>query len=178
MSPAPSAPPGHAPAPRPPEARARPRFRTFALERTQDLASPLEALFPFFADAHNLEELTPPWLAFRILTPAPIVMRPGVLIDYRLRLHGVPLRWRTEITAWEPPVRFVDEQLRGPYRLWVHEHTFAPIPGGTRCLDRVTYAPPGGPLAGVIDALFVRRELRRIFDHRAQVMARRFGALG
>jgi ligand-binding SRPBCC domain-containing protein len=95
----------------------------FTLETRLFLPRPLEIVFPFFADAGNLEILTPPWLRFEIVTPRPIAMRAGALIEYRLRLHGVPLRWQSEITAWEPPHRFVDEQRRGPYRAWIHEHT-------------------------------------------------------
>jgi ligand-binding SRPBCC domain-containing protein len=122
-----------------------------------------EELFPFYADARNLERITPPWLRFRIVTPAPIAMQVGTLIDYRLRLHGVPLPWRSEITAWEPPRRFVDEQRRGPFRRWVHEHLLEDRDGGTRVRDRVTYEPPGG---SVVDRLLVRRDLERIFAYR------------
>ena len=100
------------------------------LERSQRLDVPPERAFAFFADARNLEAITPPWLRFRVVTPDPITMRPGTLIDYRLRLHGLPLRWRTRIDAWEPPHRFVDIQLRGPYALWEHTHTFAPAGAG------------------------------------------------
>ena len=133
------------------------------LRYSQLLPVPRADVFPFFAAAENLERLTPPWLHFRILTPTPIAMRRGALIDYRIRLHGLPLRWRTEIAEWEPPFRFVDTQLRGPYRLWVHTHTFTEAPGGTLCEDEVRYAVPGGRL---VDALFVRREVERIFAHR------------
>lgn len=122
-----------------------------------------EELFPFFAEAANLERITPPWLSFRITTPQPIDVRAGTRIDYRLRLHGVPVRWRTRITAWEPPVRFVDEQLRGPYRLWVHEHGLVAGDGGTWCRDRVRYAPPGGALA---NRLLVARDVTTIFAYR------------
>ncbi len=137
------------------------------LRFSQLLARPRAAIFPFFAAAENLERITPPWLHFRILTPTPVDMRRGALIDYRIRLHGLPLRWRTEIAEWEPPVRFVDSQLRGPYRLWVHTHTFTEVPGGTRCDDEIRYAVPGGSL---IDALFVRPQVERIFAHRQKTL--------
>lgn len=130
-----------------------------------------EEVFAFFADARNLEAITPSWLSFRILTPAPLVMRAGAEIAYRLRIHGVPVRWLTEITVWEPPFRFVDEQRRGPYRQWVHEHTFEARDGGTLCRDDVRYAVPGGC---VVNALFVRRDVRVIFAHRRKMLERHF----
>ncbi len=126
-------------------------------------AASLDETFAFFADAGNLEEITPPWLHFEILTPRPIVMGVGTLIEYRLRLHGVPFSWRTEIAAWEPPVRFVDRQLAGPYHHWHHEHLFRAVAGGTEVRDRVRYCPRGG---AVIHALFVGRDVRRIFAYR------------
>ncbi len=128
------------------------------------LVHPLEIVFPFFADAGNLETLTPPWLRFEILTPLPIHMSAGALIEYRLRLHGLPLRWQSEITAWEPPHRFVDEQRRGPYRQWIHEHTFIERDGGSEVRDFVRYSVLGGRLA---DFLFVQHDVRRIFEYRA-----------
>jgi ligand-binding SRPBCC domain-containing protein len=146
------------------------------LERQQLVPRPRDQVFAFFADAHNLERLTPPFLHFEILTPAPIEMRPGTLIDYRLSLFGVPLRWRTEIEAFEPGVGFVDLQLRGPYRRWHHTHTFADAPGGTLVGDRVEYALPFGPLGELARALVVRRQLDAIFDHRREVIGRLFGA--
>jgi len=143
------------------------------LQTIQFLPAPREQVFAFFADALQLETITPPWLHFAVLTPAPIVMSAGTLIDYRLRLHCIPLRWRTRINAWEPPSRFVDEQLRGPYRSWVHTHLFEEIDGGTLCHDLVDYTTPGG---GMIDMLFVRSDLRKIFTYRRAELARRFGA--
>jgi ligand-binding SRPBCC domain-containing protein len=134
-----------------------------------------EETFPFFADARNLQRITPPWLHFEVLTPGPIVLRPGALIDYRLKVHGFPLRWRTEITEWEPPQRFVDTQLRGPYRLWHHTHTFESRDGGTLCGDRVRYRVPGGRL---VNTLFVRRDVERIFAYRRQVLGEVFGSTG
>ena len=94
-------------------------------------------VFSFFADPRNLEDLTPGWLHFEILTPMPLQMKSGVLVDYRLRLYGIPLHWQSEICVWEPPHRFVDRQIRGPYRVWIHEHTFAELNGGTLVADTV-----------------------------------------
>lgn len=122
-----------------------------------------DEIFPFFAEARNLETITPPWLKFEVLTPSPIAMRPGAFIDYRIRVHGWPIRWRTEITEWDPPFRFVDVQLRGPYSLWHHTHSFAERDGGTFCGDHVRYRPRGGAL---MHWLFVRRDSERIFQYR------------
>jgi ligand-binding SRPBCC domain-containing protein len=146
----------------------------FELTAAHLLPRPPTEVFPYFGDAANLEALTPPWLSFRILTPLPLAMREGALLDYRLRLHGLPIRWRTAITAWNPPHRFVDEQLRGPYRRWVHEHTFEEIPGGTRATDRVRYAVPFGRLA---NQLLVERDLRRVFEYRNRKIQEVFGSL-
>jgi len=129
------------------------------------LPRPVDQVFSFFADARNLETITPPWLKFEVLTPEPIVLRSGALIDYRIRIHGLPIRWRTEIKEWNPPHHFVDVQLRGPYKLWHHTHTFEESDGGTRCVDRVRYYPPGGAL---MNRLFVRRDIERIFQFRQQ----------
>ncbi len=135
------------------------------LEREQFLPWPTAAVFAFFADARNLERITPPLLRFRVLTSGPIEMRAGTLIEYRLRLHGVPLRWLTRIEEWEPGVRFVDVQVAGPYRLWRHTHAFDEREGGTMMRDVVRYELPAWPL-GELAAPLVRRELARIFDHR------------
>ncbi|HET9952062.1 MAG TPA: SRPBCC family protein [Candidatus Eisenbacteria bacterium] len=134
---------------------------------------PVEEVFPFFADAHNLEAITPPFLQFRVETPAPIVMLPGTRIDYRLRLHGIPIRWQSEITAWDPPRRFVDEQRRGPYKTWIHTHCFTPTSRGTLVEDEVWYDVPGGAL---VNALFVRKDVARIFAYRESILRKRFGA--
>ncbi len=138
------------------------------LHRSTFVARPLGEVFAFYSDPANLERLTPPWLRFRIVTPAPIAMRAGLQIDYRIALRGLPLRWRSEITAWEPPHRFVDEQRRGPYRVWVHEHLFHEREGGTEIVDRVRYAARGGRL---VERLFVDRDLARIFDYRQRRIA-------
>ena len=145
------------------------------IERQQRLPGDPAEVFPFFGDALNLESITPPWLGFRVITPGTIEMRPGTLIEYRLRLHRVPVRWLTRIEAWEPPGRFVDVQVRGPYRHWHHEHLFTPDEaGGTLMRDRVDYELPLGPLGDLAHALFVRRDLDRIFDHRVDAVARYF----
>ncbi len=140
-------------------------MKEFILHAELWLPRPCIEIFPFFADARNLETITPPWLKFQVLTPSPIAMRPGALIDYRIRIHGIPIGWRTEITTWEPPHRFIDVQLRGPYSLWHHTHTFEACDGGTLCRDNVRYRPHGGAL---VNWLFVRRDVERIFEYRQQ----------
>ncbi|MEL7473125.1 MAG: SRPBCC family protein [Planctomycetota bacterium] len=142
------------------------------LEKEIWLAAPLETVFDFFSDAHNLEEITPPILKFRVLTPRPIPMEQGTLIDYKLSLRGFPMKWRTRIAVWEPPRRFVDMQLRGPYRWWHHTHTFESHNGGTRCKDIVEYQHLGGP---IIDKLLVRPDVEKIFAYREQKMVELFG---
>jgi ligand-binding SRPBCC domain-containing protein len=135
----------------------------FKLETELWLPRRPEQVFPFFADAFNLEAITPPWLHFEVLTPRPIQMRAGLRIDYRLRLRGLPLRWQSEITVWDPPCRFVDEQRRGPYRAWIHEHLFEERNGGTLARDLVQYGVLGGWL---VNRLFVRRDVERILRFR------------
>jgi ligand-binding SRPBCC domain-containing protein len=136
------------------------------------LPLPPAELFPFFCDAANLDALTPPWLHFQIVTPRPIEMRTGVLIDYKLRVRGLPLRWRTIIRHWQPPLYFVDEQLRGPYRQWIHTHTFEPRDGGTLARDTVQYAVW---LDFIMHPLFVRRDIQKIFAFRQVALRDKFG---
>jgi ligand-binding SRPBCC domain-containing protein len=150
--------------------------RVFRLERTQRIPRPRDEVFSFFADAANLEAITPPFLRFHLLTPPPIEMRPGARIDYALSLFAIPFTWRTRIAVWEPGVRFVDEQEAGPYALWRHTHTFEDNGGATTMRDVVEYALPFGPLGRLAHTLLVRRTIERIFDHRRQAIARRFGA--
>lgn len=138
-------------------------MRTFRLQTELLLARPLGEVFDFFTNAHNLEKLTPPWLHFQILNGGEVEMKPGALIDYRLRVHGIPIRWQSEVTVWEPPHRFVDSQTRGPYRLWIHEHSFSETGAGTQVRDSVDYAVPGGSL---VQKLFVAPDLKKIFDYR------------
>jgi ligand-binding SRPBCC domain-containing protein len=145
------------------------------LERSQRVGVPAERAFDFYADARNLEPMTPPWLHFQVTTPGPIAMGAGTLLDYRMRLHGVPIRWQTRIETWERPLRFTDTQVRGPYLLWEHTHRFEPD-GEDACTmhDRVRYAIPCGQLGELAHRLFVRRDLERIFDFRRDAFATHF----
>ena len=138
------------------------------------LDAPLATVFDFFSRAENLERITPTKLRFEILTPLPIQMRPGALIDYKLRLFGFPMYWTTEITVWEPGVRFVDVQRKGPYKLWEHEHRFEAMDDKTRMTDSLRYEAPGGVLEPLVHALFVRRQVEAIFSHRAKVIKELF----
>ena len=147
----------------------------YLLERSLFIPRPREEVFAFFADAHNLERITPAFLHFQILTPGPIPMKPGTLIDYRLSLHGLPVKWRTRIEEVTPPSSFVDVQLSGPYRRWHHRHEFDEVPGGTRMRDRVEYELPFGPIGALVRQLFVRRSLNQIFDHRNATITELFG---
>jgi ligand-binding SRPBCC domain-containing protein len=148
---------------------------THVLEHRQLVPRPRDQVFAFFADAANLERITPAFLRFRILTPLPVEMRSGALIEYRLRLYGLPLRWQSRIEDWEPGRAFTDAQLRGPYRSWVHRHEFHDAPGGTEVRDRVEYQLPLGPLGALAHALLVRRSVEAIFAHRHRAIA---GLLG
>jgi ligand-binding SRPBCC domain-containing protein len=144
------------------------------LERSQRFEVSVEQAFDFYVDARNLEPVTPPWLHFEVTTPGPVTLQPGTLLDYKLRLHGVPVRWQTRIETWEPPVRFVDIQLKGPYALWEHTHRFEKDGDGATVIhDRVRYAIPLGPLGALAHRLFVRRDLERIFDFRRDAVAER-----
>ncbi|MBT8093027.1 MAG: SRPBCC family protein [Gammaproteobacteria bacterium] len=145
------------------------------LETATLLPLTVDEVFAFFSSAENLERITPPELAFQILTPTPIVIKEGTIIDYRLRLFGVPFHWRTRIVQWQPGKQFIDEQIRGPYRSWRHLHTFAECENGTRMTDRVEYRLPLHP-AGLIALPLVRRQLDRIFRYRASVIGQLLGS--
>ena len=132
---------------------------------------PRPEVFAFFSRAENLERITPPFLQFRIKTSKRIEMGEGTLIDYALRIHGVPALWRTEIALWDPPRQFVDRQLRGPYKLWHHSHTFIEEMGGTRMIDKVRYEIPFGPVGDLVHTLFVRRDVQNIFHYRNAAIA-------
>lgn len=147
-------------------------MKTYVLQAEQWLPRPLAEVFAFFSRPENLQEITPPWLNFR-MEEAPSSLMPGSLIQYRLRLHGIPIRWKTEITEWAPPHLFVDRQLSGPYALWNHEHSFEEKDGGTMMRDRVTYALPFGVLGRIAHPL-VRRDVEAIFAFRAESMRRLF----
>ena len=138
-------------------------MRIFELNSKVQVARRTSDVFPFFSDAYNLERLTPPWLRFQVVTPGPIRLEVGTCIEYRLRIRGVPIRWISEITASDPPHRFVDRQVRGPYRLWIHEHRFRDSEHGAICEDTVRYAVWGGAL---VNWLGVERDVKRIIDYR------------
>lgn len=145
------------------------------IERSQLVPLPLEDAFAFFADAYNLEALTPPWLRFRILTPRPIPMEKGATIEYVLTMHRLPVRWRTEIIEWRPGRRFVDKQVEGPFRLWEHTHAFEERHHGTMIRDTVLYRMPYGPLGTIAHRIIVARDLERIFDYRRDAVERLLG---
>ena len=147
-------------------------MRELALERVQIVPRTLEETFAFFADPWNLEAITPNWLRFRILE-APRELQRGSLLRYRLRIFGLPIGWRTEISDWRPPRSFTDRQLAGPYRLWVHTHRFTPVPGGTEIYDNVRYRIRGGLLGVAAHRVLVGAWLREIFDFRREALAAR-----
>ncbi len=142
----------------------------------QDVARPRADVFGFFSDPANLERLTPPWLGFRILTPAPLPRGEGAVFDYQLKVRGLTLGWRTLIETWDEGHRFTDRQLRGPYALWHHTHLFLDLPGGgTRIVDRVRYRIGWGPIGRLATALWVQPDIERIFRFRREVIERDLG---
>jgi ligand-binding SRPBCC domain-containing protein len=148
----------------------------YRLERSLFLPRPREEVFAFFSDAANLERITPPFLNFHIITPRPIAMKPGTIIDYKLRLYGIAFQWRTLIETFDPPVSFSDVQVTGPYRRWHHLHEFVEVPGGTEMRDRVDYELPFPLFAPIVHPLFVRRSVQQIFDYRNKIISEIFGA--
>lgn len=149
-------------------------MKVYELRREQHVPRPLEEVFEFFARPENLEAITPAQLRFQILTPSPIDMKVGTLIDYALRISGMPIHWRTLITSYDPPHSFIDEQLKGPYAFWHHRHTFRAIDGGTLIGDEVRYALPFGIAGTLAHAVYVRRSVENIFAHRTEVIAAKF----
>jgi len=146
----------------------------YRLTSEQLVPAPLDEVFAFFSAPENLARITPSWLGFQILTPSPVAMRIGALIDYQISLGPLPTHWRTMITAYDPPHMFVDEQLAGPYSFWHHTHRFESAGTGTRILDEVLYLMPFGPLGKLVHKLVVRRQLAGIFSHRKLVIAEQF----
>jgi ligand-binding SRPBCC domain-containing protein len=146
-------------------------MRTYRFETELWLPQSRAEVFTFFADPKNLERITPGWLHFQILTPPDVKVGPGVILDYRLRLRAIPMRWQSEIAVWDPPYRFVDRQIRGPYSLWVHEHRFTDDNGGTAVRDDVEYAVPGGPL---VQKFLVAPDLAKIFAYRQAALRKLF----
>jgi ligand-binding SRPBCC domain-containing protein len=131
---------------------------------------PLNEVFDFFSKAENLNKITPPDMQFRILTPLPINIQKGTLIDYKIKVNGIPFKWKTLISTWEPPLRFVDEQLRGPYNTWIHEHTFEERDGKTYMKDVVKFKSPGWILEPLINALFIEKKVKGIFEYREKML--------
>jgi ligand-binding SRPBCC domain-containing protein len=145
------------------------------LHREQVVARPLDEVFEFFSSASNLALLTPSQMRFEMITPGPIEMGPGTLLEYRLRVHGIPLRWISRIEVWEPGHRFVDRQIKGPYKLWLHTHEFEQTPEGTRVSDSVRYELPLGLLGELGGMQLVGRDLARIFDYRRDAVMKLLG---
>lgn len=147
----------------------------YTLRREQWIARPIDEVFAFFADARNLEEITPPWVGFKILSMSTDSIEEGTIIRYRLRLHGIPVHWRTEICKWNPPYSFVDEQTTGPYKKWRHTHRFEAHGSRTKMIDEVQYLLPFGFLGRIVHAVKVRQDVSRIFDYRCQRIDGLFG---
>ena len=142
----------------------------YELNFTQLIARPRPEVFAFFSDIQNLERITPPWLHFKILTPLPFEIEAGSIIDYRLKLSGVPFQWQTKIEEFQPNDFFTDTQAKGPYRYWHHLHRFTDVEGGTLIEDRIQYRLWGGPLSWPVNRLFVRRSLKKVFAFRQETL--------
>jgi ligand-binding SRPBCC domain-containing protein len=142
-------------------------MKTFRLQTQLWLPQPRDKIFAFFADPRNLDRLTPAWLKFHTETLDTSKISRGAMLNYRLRIHGIPIRWQSEISAWDPPDGFIDRQVKGPYALWIHQHTFAESSGGTMVGDDVEYAVPGGAL---VQKFLVAHDLARIFAYRHCVL--------
>jgi ligand-binding SRPBCC domain-containing protein len=148
--------------------------KIYSLKRQQIIKRSEEEVFSFFDKPENLSVITPPSLGFAVLTPLPVKMKNGALIHYTIKVAGIRVHWRTMITTYEPPHRFVDEQLKGPYAFWHHTHTFNKIENGTEIIDQVRYAIPLGVIGRLMHALFIKRQLKKIFDYRARAIALHF----
>jgi ligand-binding SRPBCC domain-containing protein len=151
-------------------------MKNHILIKTTIINKPLETVFDFFSKAENLNKLTPPELEFKILSPLPIIMKPGALIDYKIKLNGIPFKWKTEICEWNPPFQFIDQQLTGPYVKWHHTHSFKDLGyGTTEMTDRVEYLSPGWIFEPIIDKLYVGKRVVAIFEYREKVLTDIFG---
>lgn len=149
-------------------------MKVYTLHRKQFFNRPLDEIFPFFESPENLGSITPSWLDFRFLTPLPIEMKQGAVIDYTISWLGISLRWRTLISRYDPPREFADSQVKGPYALWEHTHSFRKVDGGTEMTDTVQYALPFGLLGQFAHRIAIRKQIEAIFDHRANVLDHRF----
>lgn len=152
-------------------------MKTYLLNREQFINKPLQKVFSFFERPENLAQITPPALGFKILTPSPITMKEGTLIDYTVKILGIPQRWTSLITTYQPPLKFVDEQLKGPYSFWHHTHYFKEVNNGTIIIDEVRYGIRFGILGEIVHALIVKRQLKNIFDFRERKITQIFESL-
>ncbi|MBS1518561.1 MAG: SRPBCC family protein [Bacteroidetes bacterium] len=153
------------------------KLKSHILEKKTVIKRPVEEVFDFFTKAENLNKITPPFLGFKILTPLPVEMKKGALIDYVIRLNGIPMKWKTEITKWEPPYKFEDTQIKGPYKIWIHEHKFEPSGNDTLMTDTVNYFSRGGILEFIPHNLIVKNKVKEIFDYREKTFAELFPEL-
>jgi ligand-binding SRPBCC domain-containing protein len=144
------------------------------LTKTTVINKTLSEVFEFFSNAENLNKITPPDMQFKILTPLPIIIKKGTLIDYKIKVNGIPFKWQTEISEWEPNKRFVDKQLKGPYRVWIHEHTFEEKDGKTIMNDHVQFLSPGWFLEPIINKLFIEKKVKGIFAYREKILTNLF----
>ena len=140
------------------------------LTKTTIINRPLVEVFNFFSNAENLNVITPPDMQFKIISPLPIQIKKGALIDYKIKVNGIPFKWQTEISEWQPNIRFVDQQIKGPYRVWIHEHTFEEVDGQTHMKDYVQFLSPGWFLEPLINKLFVEKKVKAIFEYREKIL--------
>ena len=145
-------------------------MKLYTLDSIQFINKPIEDVFEFFSNPDNLSVITPPKLGFKILTPTPIKMSIGRLIDYKIYLMGIPIHWRTLITNFDPPHTFIDQQIKGPYTIWHHTHTFQKVDGGVEIKDRVVYSIPFSILGRILNFLWIRKDLENIFNYRKKVI--------
>ena len=145
-------------------------MKLYELNKTQVINDSIDNVFDFFSEPENLKTITPEKLSFKILTPTPIDMNKGTVIDYTIRLFGIPIHWRTLITKYNPPFEFVDEQIKGPYNFWHHSHKFKKVDGGVEISDRVIYSIPMGIIGSVLHFIWIKRDLEKIFLHRKEVI--------